>query len=147
MKKAAKVYFTDFRCTGDENLQAKFTRLMKAAGMGKIAEYALAAVSGKPHFHLALIRDVAPYCDCHFENDAPVVADIGMLASADPVALDHACADLVNAAPVLPGSALDGVDTKGDVFTAMHPATRWQDAVAEGERAGLGTAAYALVRI
>lgn len=114
MKKAAKVYFTDFRCTGDENLQAKFTRLMKAAGMGKVAEYALAAVSGKPHFHLAL---------------------------------DHACADLVNAAPVLPGSALDGVDTKGDVFTAMHPATRWQDAIAEGERAGLGTAAYALVRI
>lgn len=34
MKKAAKVYFTDFRCTGDENLQAKFTRLMKAAGIG-----------------------------------------------------------------------------------------------------------------
>lgn len=114
---------------------------------GKIAEYAAAAVRGKPHFHLALIRDVAPYCDCHFENDAPVVADIGMLASADPVALDQACADLVNAAPVLPGSALDGVDTKGDVFTAMHPTTRWQDAIAEGERAGLGTASYALVRI
>jgi len=114
---------------------------------GKIAEYAAAAVRGKPHFHLALVRDVAPFCDCHFENDAPVVADIGMLASSDPVALDHACADLVNAAPILPGSALDGVDTKGDVFTAMHPTTRWQDAIAEGERAGLGRAAYTLVRI
>ena len=90
MKKAAKVYFTDFRCTGDENLQAKFTRLMKAAGMGKVTEYALAAVSGKPHFHLAL---------------------------------DHACADLVNAAPVLPGSALDGVDTKGASDYVAFPFT------------------------
>lgn len=114
---------------------------------GKIAEYAAAAVRGKPSFHVSFICDVSPYCDCHGENDAPLVANLGMAASADPVALDKACADLVNAAPVLPGCALDGVDTKGDLFTAMHPTTRWREAIAEGERIGLGCADYILKRI
>ena len=114
---------------------------------GKIAEYAAAAVRGKPHFHLSFVRDVSPYCDCHFENDAPLVADIGMLASADPVAIDQAAADLVNAAPILPGSVLAGQRVKGDVFTAMHPTTRWREAIAEGERMRLGSAKYKLVRI
>lgn len=41
--------------------------------------------------------DVSPNCDCHSENDAPIVPNIGMLASFDMVALDKACADLVNA--------------------------------------------------
>ena len=70
-----------------------------------------------------------------------------MTASFDPVALDKACADLCNAAPVMPNCCLAGMDTHGDIFTAMHPQTRWQDAIAEGERAGLGSAAYTLVTI
>ena len=60
----------------------------------RMAEYAWAILAGRPHFHISLIVDVSPYCDCHAENDAPVVPDIGMLASFDPVALDQACADL-----------------------------------------------------
>ena len=114
---------------------------------GKIAEYAAAAVRGKPSFHLSFITDVAPFCDCHPMNDAPVVANIGMLASADPVALDQASADLVNAAPALPGSALEGLRRGADKFTAMHPATRWREAIAEGERMGLGTSKYVLKKI
>jgi len=73
----------------------------------KMAEYAWAILHGRPHFHISLIVDVSPYCDCHAENDAPVVPNIGMLASFDPVALDQACADLVNAAPVMANSLLD----------------------------------------
>ena len=80
-------------------------------------------------------------------NDAPLVPDVGIAASNDPVALDHACAELVNAAPILPGSALDGVDVKGDVFTTMHPSTRWRDAIAEGERIKLGTSEYELLSL
>lgn len=111
---------------------------------GKIAEYAAAVVRGKPAFHISFICDVSPHCDCHAMNDQPLVPDVGIAVSADPVALDHACADLVNAAPILPGSALDGVDVKGDVFTSMHPATRWRDVLEEGERMRLGTPDYEL---
>ena len=40
------------------------------------------------------------------ENDVPIVPDVGMFASFDPVALDVACADAVNRQPVNPGSIL-----------------------------------------
>lgn len=80
-------------------------------------------------------------------NDAPLIGDLGIAASLDPVAIDQACADLCNAAPVLPNCCLAGKDTKGDLFATMHPVTRWQDAVAEGERMKLGTRAYQLKKI
>ncbi|MGL4368126.1 MAG: DUF362 domain-containing protein, partial [Spirochaetota bacterium] len=53
----------------------------------KIAEYAYAALKGKPHFHISFIMDVSPNCDCWPSNDAPIVPDIGIAASFDPVAL------------------------------------------------------------
>ena len=61
----------------------------------------------KPSFHISLVVDVSPYCDCHSENDLPIVPDVGMFASFDPIALDQACADAVNAQPSVPGSILD----------------------------------------
>ena len=114
---------------------------------GKIAEYAAAVVRGRQAFHVSFICDVSPHCDCHPMNDAPLIPDLGIAASHDPVAIDQACADLCNAAPLMPNGCLAGRDTHGDLFATMHPATRWQDAVAEGERMGLGTRAYALRRI
>ena len=58
----------------------------------KIAEYSLAVLKDRPHFHISFVVDVSPYCDCHAENDLPIVPDVGMFASFDPVALDVACA-------------------------------------------------------
>ena len=44
---------------------------------------------------------ISANCDCHGENDAPILPDIGMFASFDPVALDQACADAcLNATPI-----------------------------------------------
>ena len=47
----------------------------------KMAEYTKAVLDGRPHFHISLVMDVSPYCDCHGENDAPIVPDVGMFAS------------------------------------------------------------------
>ncbi|MGL4791071.1 MAG: DUF362 domain-containing protein, partial [Anaerotignaceae bacterium] len=47
----------------------------------KMAEYALAVVKDKPAFHINLLIDVSPFCDCHAENDLPVIPDVGMFAS------------------------------------------------------------------
>ena len=41
----------------------------------KVAEYTWAVLHGRPHFHISLVIDVSPYCDCHSENDVPIVAD------------------------------------------------------------------------
>ena len=51
----------------------------------KMAEYTKAVVSGRPAFHINLVIDVSPYCDCHAENDMPILPDVGMFASFDPV--------------------------------------------------------------
>ena len=137
------------RCIGACNRDAVLSDFGEPCTVmhGKIAEYAAAAIRGKPSFHISFIRDVSSHCDCHAMNDAPLIADIGMLASNDPVALDQACADLCNAAPILPGCCLDGKDTNGDLFATMHPVTRWQDAISEGERMKLGSSNYTLKRI
>ena len=42
----------------------------------KIAEYTKAVLTGKPHFHMSLVIDISPYCDCHSENDVPIVPDV-----------------------------------------------------------------------
>lgn len=56
----------------------------------RIAEYAYAVVKDKPNFHISIAADISPNCDCHPENDAPIVPNIGMFASFDPVAIDLA---------------------------------------------------------
>ena len=39
-------------------------------------------------------QDVSPYCNCHAENDTPVIADVGMFASFDPVAVSYTHLDV-----------------------------------------------------
>ena len=73
-----------------------------------MAEYAWAVLEGRPHFHISIVMDVSPFCDCHPENDAPIVSDVGMFASFDPVALDQACADAVNKMPALVAGSILG---------------------------------------
>lgn len=71
-----------------------------------MAEYAKAVVDGRPNFHISLVVDVSPNCDCHFENDAPILPNIGMFASFDPLALDQACVDACLKQTPLPNSQL-----------------------------------------
>lgn len=114
----------------------------------KIAEYSLAVVKDRPNFHISLVMDVSPCCDCHSENDVPLVPNIGMFASFDPVALDKACADAVLSQPVLPGSALSELpQNTGDHFADMHPTTNWISALDHAEKLGLGTKEYELIEI
>ena len=126
----------------------------------KIAEYTKAVVDGRPSFHVSLAIDVSPNCDCHDENDTPIVGDVGMFASFDPVAIDQACIDAVLAQPALPNTALtesrdklarEGVELDEahahDHFYVTHPDTDWPSMIEHGEKIGLGTHEYELVRV
>lgn len=120
----------------------------------KMAEYTKAILDGRPNFHVSLIVDVSPYCDYHAENDAPIIGNIGMLASFDPVALDQACVDLVNAATPLENSVLgahlkaDPEGCKGhDHFHNTTPESEWRTCLAHAEKIGIGTREYELVKI
>ena len=112
----------------------------------KITEYAAAAVKGKQCFHIALAIDVSPFCDCHADNDVPIVPNVGMFASFDPVAIDEACADAVNAQPVIKGSVLDGSKAK-DRFKGTHPTTDWRSMIEHAEKMGLGSSRYMIVTV
>ena len=112
----------------------------------KIIEYSAAILRNKPSFHISLICDVSPFCDYHAENDVPIIPDVGMLASFDPVALDAACADLCNAQPAMPGCRIDGVDDH-DHFHAAHPTTDWHSMISHADKMGLGTHEYELITV
>ncbi|MDR3249218.1 MAG: DUF362 domain-containing protein [Treponema sp.] len=121
---------------------------------GKIAEYTKAVLDGRPNFHISVVNQVSPYCDCHGESDAPVVPDIGIFAGFDPVALDRACIDAVNAAPGIQTSIIGDRkeshrDEKGhqDHFTDIHPTTDWRTQIAHAEKIGLGVGKYELITV
>ncbi len=114
----------------------------------RMAEYAVAVLRDRPHFHVSLVMDVSPFCDCHSSSDVPIVPDVGMFASADPVALDQACAEMVNKQPVQLGSMLSACDSKEkDYFTRIHPVTNWHDCIDHAAKLGLGNTKYELVEI
>lgn len=114
----------------------------------KIAEYTLAVLKDRPHFHISLVVDVSPYCDCHSENDAAIVPDVGMFASFDPVALDLACADAVNRQPAIAESVMSERELcHHDHFTDVHPETNWMVALEHAEKLGIGTREYELITI
>ncbi len=138
----------------------------------KIAEYTKAVLDGKPAFHVSLVLDVSPDCDCERHNDVPVIPNVGMFASFDPVALDQACVDAANKQPVIQGSKADpqvkeasvsdhmdgaraipeqaysehaaGGDGH-DVFKMVHPDTDWAAGLDHAEKLGIGTREYELV--
>lgn len=118
----------------------------------RISEYALAVVNDKPAFHINFIMNVSPDCDCYDSNDYPLVPDIGIAASLDPVALDKASADLVKAAPALPGSRICKDHNNGDMrnedkFSLAHPDTFWEAGINHAVKIGLGNSRYELIRI
>ncbi len=110
----------------------------------KIAEYALAVLKDKPNFHVNFVMDVSPNCDCWGMNDHAIVADIGILASFDPVAVDRASVDLVNKAPALAESCIGG-KAAGDKFTLAQPDTDWRIGLDYAEKIGLGSQEYELI--
>ncbi len=118
----------------------------------RIAEYTLAVVKDKPAFHINFIMNVSPDCDCFGFNDYPLVPDIGIAASFDPVALDKACADMVIAAPALPGSRICDNNKSDDMtgidkFKKAHPDTFWQAGLEHAVRIGLGSMEYELITV
>ena len=141
------------RCLGNCNFNAIFNANASSNDElnMKMTEYANAVVHGRPAFHISIVMDVSPFCDCHGENDAPIIPDVGMFASFDPVALDMACADACNRMPVSKASLLfdnlgHGHD-HGDHFTNVSPDTNWKTCLAHGEKIGLGSREYALILV
>lgn len=141
------------RCLGACNFDAiAFNNDNAAQDLNRrMAEYAKAVVDGRPQFHISLVVDVSPNCDCHCENDAPILPDLGMFASFDPLALDQACVDACLAAEPMARSQLadnlakPGFVDRHDHFTNSTPESEWRTCLEHAEKIGLGTRAYELI--
>lgn len=143
------------RCVGACNFDA--IRFAEDAALSELncrmAEYTKAVLDGRPHFHISLIIDVSPCCDCYGSNDTPILPDIGMFASFDPLALDQACVDACLASDPMPNSQLaDNMASEGfvdhhDHFTNNSPDTDWRVCLEHAEKIGLGSRDYELIKI
>jgi uncharacterized Fe-S center protein len=114
----------------------------------KMVEYAYGVQKekkGKIGF-INFVIGVTPDCDCFSWSDAPIVNDIGILASQDPVALDQACFDLVNRQTGLPNTRLENCRGAADKFQAIHQVDGTAQLV-YGEQIGMGSCDYQLIKI
>jgi hypothetical protein len=118
--------------------------------MERMVEYTVGALQGKEKRSLFInfLTQISPACDCYPFSDAPVVADIGIVASRDPVAIDQACMDLVNSQPPLQSSCLkDSELAKTDKVRAVYPHVAWDHQLAYASDLGLGSREYDLVTV
>lgn len=141
------------RCIGACNFDAiAFANYAATKDLNcRMAEYTKAVIQNRPNFHVSLIVDVSPNCDCHAENDAPILPNIGMFASFDPLALDQACVDACLKATPLPNSQLAEAMEKKDFcdhhdhFENTTPNSEYKTCLAHAEKIGLGTRDYEIV--
>jgi len=116
----------------------------------RMMEYAKGVLLTKdrPCLHVNFVMDVVPDCDCVGFTDAPICPDIGVLASLDPVAVDQASMDLVDAAPPLyPSHLPEGVRPGQSKFRAIHAHVPEQMGLEYAEALGLGSRKYNLVAL
>lgn len=116
----------------------------------KLVEYAFGAVKNKKDktVFINFLTQISPACDCYGHNDYPITSDIGIVASLDPVAIDQASLDLVNAQKGNEKSALkSGHEEKGDKFKGVYPEIDWSVQLEYAEKIGLGTRQYKLLSI
>jgi uncharacterized Fe-S center protein len=116
----------------------------------RLAEYCFAVKKLKQGriFYLNFLMNITPSCDCFPKSDAPIVPDIGILASDDPVAIDQASCDLVNNAIGIEGSKLKKALARGDdKWRDLYPEVDWEYGLSYAEEIGLGTRTYELEEI
>jgi len=100
----------------------------------KMVEYAKAVLMDKMKkvcFFNFLIK-ITKECDCLAKDDPRVVADIGILASSDPVAIDQASFDLVKE------------KAGADILKQLHPNRDGSKQLAYAAKIGLGSLEYDL---
>ncbi len=105
----------------------------------KIAEYAAGVLANKRNrtLYLNFLNHITTYCDCYPSKpaDKPLIADLGIMASLDPVSIDQASVDMVNQA------------AGRDLFREVWKAIDWSDQLRHAEQLGLGKREYSLIKL
>ena len=92
----------------------------------KLVEYAYAAQINKKNIYINFAMNITGGCDCEPRKMKPVIDDIGIFISTDPVAIDKACYEMAK--------------NKGKKF-------RGSDIFKYAEKIGFGSQEYELIEI
>lgn len=116
----------------------------------RMTEYAYGAIKNKQDdvLFINFLMNITPLCDCVGFSGTYIVPDIGILASVDPVAIDAASYDLVNAQIGNPKSDLKCNHEKGkDKFMGLYDHVDGSMQLEYGQKIGLGSISYELVKL
>lgn len=115
----------------------------------KTAEYALGVVKSKKDsiWYFNFLLDITPECDCYNFSDSPVVADIGIMASRDPVSIDQASYDMVSNMPSLKDSKAQDALPGEDKFRKAYPEADPEPMLEHAQKLGLGERKYELIEL
>lgn len=116
--------------------------------LAETAGAVLSTFGQKKVVYLNFLTDIQPECDCMPMADAPVVPDIGILASDDIVAVERATLDLISRAQVINDSTAGdrGITSAENIFKAIHGKDPYIQVRAAAEL-GLGSMDYELVTV
>jgi uncharacterized Fe-S center protein len=89
------------------------------------------------------IQDIVPHCDCAAPSGEPIVQDVGVVFSFDPVAVDKSSCDLIDQAPIIPGSTSA---MPPDLLGKIHR-TDSSVQLSTAEKLGIGTSKYDMVSV
>jgi len=104
----------------------------------KIIEYNKALADSKPGklLYINVLNNLSTECDCNARAPKSAMADIGILASLDPVALEKASLDQIYSRPANERKALvERIESRNGAYQAIY-----------GEKMGMGSKAYELIR-
>ena len=103
-----------------------------ADAAGSVVEYFKGNI-----LYVNVMKNMSVDCDCCAVAEDPCIADIGMLASLDPVAIDKACLDLVYASND-PGKShlIERIESRNGALT-----------VEAAEALGIGSSDYELIEL
>jgi uncharacterized Fe-S center protein len=101
----------------------------------KVAEHCLAILQGKTGkaVFFNFLTYITKHCDCMDEAFKPEIADIGIIASTDPVAVDKAATDIIKG------------HIGKDFFKDIWPNIDYTIQIAYAQEIGLGSMEYDLV--
>jgi uncharacterized Fe-S center protein len=102
-----------------------------------MADACSAVLTAQPNMlFVNVMNNLSVDCDCDSNPAPPKMADIGVLASADPVALDQACVDLVYASDDDSADLIERMESRNGVHV-----------LEAAESLGVGSRAYELVEL
>lgn len=128
----------------------KLNKINSEEFIESMMEYAYGSVKDKDDkvLYINFLTDIAPDCDCNPYSDRPIVRDIGILASYDPVAIDKASYDLINKELGLIDSALESNHEEGaDKFKGVWRNIDGHMQIDFAQQLNMGTKDYKIVEI